>query len=199
MMKHSIKGHRTVTAVAIDPRAKPRDQKTRLRVIEDPSKIKEARSEFRQAFKKKNPREIPTNIYGRHEVIGWWLEKFGICACFMVEPLARGNEGRYWWSPFGTTPPERRCMYYPSREISFPFKGIKRGINGAFAVDSRGQVFFVFRLGRIRKEAFFKELCESFRLEIIHDGDKETEVLRVGALDSANFVARVSEFVLKSR
>jgi hypothetical protein len=84
-------------------------------------------------------------------------------------------------------------------EINFPLAGINRQISGAVAENERGGLFLVHRgqIGGGRKgigaELFWKHY--EGEPSVVIDGDRETELVVVGSLQSPRFLRQIQCFV----
>jgi len=105
-----------------------------------------------------------------------------------------------YWNGFGSeTPAEGRDVPIDV-EINFPKTGINRTVAGAFARDSISSQVFVVHRGKIgggRQGVSKTTFWEHFRgaKVIVNDGDRESEVALIGALDSSRLLAQVDLFV----
>jgi hypothetical protein len=84
-------------------------------------------------------------------------------------------------------------------EINFPLSGIDRRVSGALAEDQRGRLFLVHRgqIGGGRKgigaELFWKHF--DGQPSIVVDGDRETEVVVLGSIESPRLLRQIQFFV----
>lgn len=110
-------------------------------------------------------------------------------------------ENRYW-NCFGFGNPFENPNRSIIVEINSPFEGIARRLGGLYLRDKDGNYYVAHRGkvggGRsgIGKNAFMESLA-SDRIIKIDDEGRESEVVLVGALKSADFSDRLAEFVRK--
>ena len=111
----------------------------------------------------------------------------------------RAVEKRYW-NAFGLGNPFEGSSKSIVVEINSPFEGINRRVGGVFLQDDNGRHYLGHRGsvggGRpgIGKEAFL-DSSEPGQFMDIQDGDRVSEVLFIGALDTADFPECVDTFV----
>lgn len=168
-----------------------------LRIINSVSEIEKAQQQLSEKLKAALDEKITTKI-------GWkggnlsadvnWSEKLG----FWYYGMALENR---YWNGFGLQNPKEHVNVSITCEINVPLQGIDRRINGAFVKDDSDRVLLTHR-GRIGggKEDIGKPLfLNNYTGEWISvkDGDIETEVALVAALNSSRFIREVYEFVLE--
>jgi hypothetical protein len=110
------------------------------------------------------------------------------------------EEGRYW-NAFGTGKPKTNATIPITCEINFPVQGIDRRMGGALAKDSSGRVFVVHRgkLGGGKKGIGKSLFADHYRgvWDVMEDGDVETTVAVIGALQSPRLVRQATQFIHK--
>jgi AAA+ superfamily predicted ATPase len=76
-------------------------------------------------------------------------------------------------------------------------KGINRKTPGAFAKNEAGELFLVHRgkLGGKRPEYSFKKHVMKERLQVVVDGDRETEVIIIGNVNAKDFLENVKTII----
>lgn len=105
-----------------------------------------------------------------------------------------------FWNGFGTQNPRTGAAVSIDVEINFPKSGIDRRVAGAIAADPHSEHLWVVHRGKIgggkrgvSKHAFW-QLFRGETVSVI-DGDRETVVALVAAIDSPRFVAQIGSFV----
>lgn len=135
---------------------------------------------------------------GGEEVQLNWLPKEHIWSYF--EPH---EEKSKFWCIFGVDDPTEIKSPNIICEINIPFEGIRRGVAGVFAHNSKGEIFLTHSGGvaggrkGIGKIAFwdfgnFKDVCT-----LDWQDGEETEAIIIGSLDDPKFQSKVAEFVYK--
>lgn len=167
-----------------------------LRIIADADIMKEARNQMISAFRRDGAERVSTVIGypgGNQSSKVYWAEDLGIwLACEVIE------KSRYW-NAFGTWNPKQNKTVPICCEINFPLSGIDRRIGGAVAEDERGRLFLVHRghIGGGRKgigaELFWKHF--DGKPSIVVDGDRETELVVVGSIESPRLLRQIQFFV----
>jgi hypothetical protein len=167
-----------------------------LRINADADIIKDARDQIINAFRRYGAERVSTVIGypgGNQSSKVYWAEDLGIwLACDVIE------KSRYW-NAFGTRNPKQNKMVPICCEINFPLSGVDRRIGGAVAEDERGRLFLVHRgqIGGGRKgigaELFWKHF--DGKPSIVVDGDRETELVVVGSIDSPRLLRQIQFFV----
>ncbi len=169
-----------------------------LKVVEDEAAIRRHQRLFARAMRAMAGETIPVKLGhpgASEKAKVAWSERLGIWS------LSRKIAGSRYWNVFGVGRPEAGAGIAITCEINFPLCGIDRRTGGAFAQDRAGRVFVVHRgkLGGGRK-GIGKSLFEnSYRgvWEVMEDGDAETPVALIGALNSPRFARQISQFVRK--
>jgi len=167
-----------------------------LRIVEDGGVIKKARDTVVRAFHWYGSEKVRTVVGypGGHETVtAHWAEDLGVW--FAGDVIANSR----YWNAFGTWSPKQDKMVPICCEINFPLSGINRRISGAVAEDERGRLFLVHRgqIGGGRRgigaELFWKHFDGSPATVV--DGDRDTEVVVVGSIDSPRFLRQIQFFV----
>lgn len=166
-----------------------------LEIVDNEKAINDAQKIFRKKFESFKGEKLKT-IIGYHggnfkaEVI--WFESPGFWVHFKKSQNKHANG-------FGIQNPKENRMVPFACQINFPTGGIGRSIGGAFAKDVSGNLYVVHR-GKIGggkhgvgKGLFFEKYRGEF--EVMQDGEQQTEVAVVGALDSDRFIRQIFDFV----
>jgi hypothetical protein len=166
-----------------------------LRIVADARVIENARDQIINAFRRDGADRVSTVIGypgGNQSSKVYWAEDLGIwLACDIIE------KSRYW-NAFGTRDP-RSKMVPICCEINFPLSGIDRRISGAVAEDEMERLFLVHRgqIGGGRKgigaELFWKHF--DGKPSIVVDGNRETELVVVGSIESPRLLRQIQFFV----
>ena len=104
-------------------------------------------------------------------------------------------ENSRYWNAFGTRSPKQSKEVPICSEMNFPLSRIDRRISGAVAEDERGGLFIVHRgqIGGGRKgigaELFWNRFDGS--PSTVVDGDRDTEMVVVGALNSPKLLQHI--------
>jgi hypothetical protein len=167
-----------------------------LRIVEDAGIIKDARDRITDAFRRDGAERVSTVIGypgGNQSSRVYWAEDLGIwLGCDVIE------KSRYW-NAFGTRNPKQNKMVPICCEINFPLSGINRQISGAVAADERGRLFLVHRgqIGGGRKGIGAALFWKHFdgKPSIVVDGDRETELVVVGSIESPRLLRQIQFFV----
>jgi hypothetical protein len=169
-----------------------------LKVLEDESDIKKYRRQFVKSFNPFVDDKLHVNLGhpgGAFSAKVFWSSRLGI---WMYHEKISGNRCGHAFGvgkPTGASPVSITC------EINFPLHGIDRRMGGALAKNRHGRIFVVHR-GKIGggKKGVGKSLFEKHyrgALSVMEDGNAETTVALVGALNSPRFVRQVTQFVRK--
>jgi hypothetical protein len=169
-----------------------------LKIIQEEAAIRRYQQRFIRSFKPFMDEKIPVHLGhpgASTEAKVLWSGRLGVWLY-----AGKTQEGRYW-NAFGIGKPRIRTHIPITCEINFPVSGIDRRIGGALARDRKGRVFVVHR-GRIGggKKGIGKSLfADHYRgvWEIMEDGDEETTVALIGALNSPRLVRQVTQYVHK--
>lgn len=170
-----------------------KDDKNKLRIIEDSNKIRDSQRKFLNIFYELSDEIITTKFgFPGGHMAGepHWSENLGIWIGY--EDL----DTRYWHA-FGTEKPEGSSISITC-EINFPKSGIKRNIAGAFAEDELGNIYVIHR-GKLGGNFSKKDFDENYNgtWTTVQDGDRETEVVVLGTLDDPKFPYNVRDFILE--
>ena len=169
-----------------------------LKIIQDEQAIKRYQQQFIKSFKPFADEKIP--VFLGHpgasiKVRVLWSGRLGI---WFVS--RKTDEGRYW-NAFGTGKPKANATIPITCEINFPVQGIDRRMGGALAKDFSGRVFVVHRgkLGGGKKGIGKSLFADHYRgvWDIMDDGDMETTVAVIGALQSPRLVRQATQFIHK--
>lgn len=170
--------------------------KVMLKILDDESKIRKAQRRFVKRFKQFMGEEITVTIGypGGHEKGKVsWIGKLGIWIYSKLIPRSR------YWNAFGIGKPKEDSMNHIVCEINFPLADINRSIGGVFVEDGFGNIFVVHRgkIGGGRKGIGKSLFKENYRGEwiSIEDGEIESTVALIGALNSSRFAKQTSQFV----
>lgn len=169
-----------------------------LKIIREEAAVLRCRRQFIRSFKPFVDERIPVHLGhpgASTEAKVLWAGRLGIWLY-----AGKAQEGRYWHA-FGIGKPRARAHIPITCEINFPVGGIDRRIGGALARDRKGRVFVVHR-GRIGggKKGVGKSLfADHYRgvWAVMEDGDEETTVALIGALNSPRFVRQVAQYIHK--
>ncbi|MEL7672022.1 DUF3578 domain-containing protein [Methanobacterium sp.] len=155
-----------------------------LTAIEDPNEIKKAKEIFENRFKEIVDETISSEF--RNNKI--WFPKLGIWTSF--------NETQnYFYNPFGVGKPTPYSL--TTIEINFSFKGNK--VSGVFAKDSSNTIYLLHR-GKLGGKFVGKQILkENYGGEWVNvkEGDKESNLILIGALNEPNFLEKVKNFVFE--
>jgi hypothetical protein len=169
-----------------------------LKVIADQAAIKKYTRQFAGKFRPFIEEKIKVKLGHQgasYPAKVFWSKKLGI---WIFSSAIK--EIRYW-NAFGVGRPKPGELVSITSEINFPWQGIDRKTGGAFARDTRGNIFVVHR-GKIGggKKGIGKSLFEhNYRgtWSFMEDGDDVTQVAVVGALTSVRFAQQAAQFVKK--
>lgn len=169
------------------------ENKSKLRIIEDSIKIQDSQRKFLNIFYELSDEVITTNLGfpgGHMSGKPHWSNDLGIWISY--EDL----DTRYWHA-FGIEKPEGSSISITC-EINFPKNGIRRNIAGAFAEDESGNIYVIHR-GKLGGNFSKKDFDENYDGDWtnIQDGNKETDVVVLGAIDDPDFPNKVRNFVLE--
>ena len=129
---------------------------------------------------------------GAEESTVYWSSKYRIWVAF-----ERGKIS--FWNAFGIEEPRGRSASNIVVEVNFPYKGIYRKTQGAFAEDVSGNTFVIHRGGigggrkGIGKSLFIDEYMGSWVQ--LDDGDYYRRVALVANLGDKGFVRQLASFV----
>ena len=169
-----------------------------LKIIQDEQAIKRYQQQFIKSFKPFADEKIL--VYLGHPGASvkarvLWSGRLGV---WFVSK--KTEEGRYW-NAFGTGKPKTNATIPITCEINFPVQGIDRRMGGALAKDSSGRVFVVHRgkLGGGKKGIGKSLFADHYRgvWDVMEDGDVETTVAVIGALQSPRLVRQATQFIHK--
>jgi hypothetical protein len=167
-----------------------------LRIVADADIMTNARDQIITAFRRHGADRVSTVIGypgGNQSSKVYWAEDLGIW--FAWDVIAKSR----YWNAFGTWNPKQNKMVPICCEINFPLSGIDRRISGAVAEDERGRLFLVHRgqIGGGRKgigaELFWKHF--DGEPSSVIDGDRETELVVVGSIESPRLLRQIQFFV----
>jgi hypothetical protein len=169
-----------------------------MKIIQDEQAIRRCHRQFIKGFRPYADEKIP--VYLGHPGASvkarvLWSGRLGIWFLFR-----KTDEGRYW-NAFGTGRPKPEATIPITCEINFPVRGVDRRMGGALARDFAGRAFVVHRgkLGGSRKGVGKSLFADHYRgvWDIMEDGDAETPVAVIGALQSPRLVRQVTQFIRK--
>lgn len=173
-----------------------------LQIIDNKSAIQKAQLQFKKGLKRLVDEKIPAQIGYQGENFKTkvsWSNKLRIW-------MHLSASGLRFWNAFGISEsgkPRANSNISPICEINFPFSGIDRRIGGAFAEDGSGCIFVIHRgkIGGGRKGIGKTLFSNNYRGERINvkDGEIESRVALIGALNSPRFAKQVSQFVYEIR
>lgn len=169
-----------------------------LKIIRDEAAIRRYQRQFVRSFKPFITEKIPVRLGHPGASAAakvFWSERLGIWL-----HAGKTLEGRHW-NAFGIGKPKRDALIPITCEINFPAGGIDRRIGGALARDRKGRIFVVHRgrLGGGRKGVGKSLFADHYRgvWEIMEDGDEETTVALIGALNSPRLARQVTQYIHK--
>ena len=169
-----------------------------LKIIQDEQAIRRCQRQFVKSFRPFADERIP--VYLGHPGASVkarvsWSGRLGIW--FLSR---KTEEGRYW-NAFGTGRPKPDATIPITCEINFPVQGVDRRMGGALARESDGRAFVVHRgkLGGSRKGVGKSLFADHYRgvWDVMEEGDTETPVAVIGALQSPRLVRQVTQFIRK--
>lgn len=101
------------------------------------------------------------------------------------------------WNGFGIGSPIPGRSNTVRSEINFPHHGINRSISGVFAMENNGNILILHR-GKLGGNTGIRKafVMDNYRGDFVTaiDGDRETEFLLVGELDSPNLPEQIATF-----
>ena len=169
-----------------------------LKVVENELTIRRYERQFVRALKSLTEETIPVKLghLGASEKAKVaWSGRLGIWS------FSRKIAGLRYWHAFGIGRPEGGGAVAITCEVNFPLCGIDRRTGGAFAEDSAGRIFVIHRgkLGGGRKGVgkFLFENHYRGVWEVMDDGNEQTPVAVIGALQSPRFARQLAQFVRK--
>jgi hypothetical protein len=169
-----------------------------LKIIQEEAAIRRYQGQFIRRFKPFIDEKIPVHLGhpgASTEAKVLWSGRLGIWLY-----SGKTQEGRHW-NAFGIGKPKKSAHISITCEINFPAGGIDRRIGGALAKDRKGRIFVVHR-GKIGggKKGIGKSLfADHYRgvWEIMEDGDEETTVALIGALNSPRLARQIAQYISK--
>jgi hypothetical protein len=169
-----------------------------LKIIQEEAAIRRYQGQFIRSFKPFIDEKIPVHLGhpgASTEAKVLWSGRLGIWLY-----SGKTQEGRHW-NAFGIGKPKKSAHISITCEINFPAGGIDRRIGGALAKDRKGRIFVVHR-GKIGggKKGIGKSLfADHYRgvWEIMEDGDEETTVALIGALNSPRLARQIAQYISK--
>ena len=169
-----------------------------LKIVQDEQIIRRCQRQFVKSFRPFADDKIPVSLGHPGASVKarvLWSGRLGIW--FLSR---KTEEGRYW-NAFGTVQPKRDATIPITCEINFPVRGVDRRMGGALARDLAGRIFVVHRgkLGGSRKGVGKSLFADHYRgvWEMMEEGDAETPVAVIGALQSPRLVRQVTQFIRK--
>ena len=166
-----------------------------LKIVDDKQTIADAQKKFEKSFKSFGGETINTTLNsrgGNYDAEVLWFDKPGFWVCF-------AEIGNRYWNAFGTLSPEGERNVHITCEINFPKSGIGRKIGGAFVKDASEKLYMVHRgnMGGGKKGIGKRLFLNNYRgdFEIVQDGEQETELPLIGALDSGKFIEQIHDFI----
>jgi hypothetical protein len=167
-----------------------------LKIISEEAAILRYQRQFVRSFKPFIDEKIPVRLGhpgASNAAKVFWSDRLGIW-------FHTGKTGRHW-NAFGIGRPKKDALISITCEINFPMGGIDRRIGGALARDRKGRIFVVSRgrLGGGRQGVGKSLFADSYRgvWEIMEDGNEETTVALIGALNSPRLARQVAQYVHK--
>jgi hypothetical protein len=169
-----------------------------LKIIQEEAAIRRYQGQFIRSFKPFIDEKILVHLGhpgASTEAKVLWSGRLGIWLY-----SGKTQEGRHW-NAFGIGKPKKSAHISITCEINFPAGGIDRRIGGALAKDRKGRIFVVHR-GKIGggKKGIGKSLfADHYRgvWEIMEDGDEETTVALIGALNSPRLARQIAQYISK--
>jgi len=169
-----------------------------LKIIQEEAAVRRYQRQFIRSFKLFVDEKIPVHLGhpgASTEAKVLWSGRLGIWL-----HSGKTQEGRHW-NAFGIGKPKKNANISITCEINFPAGGIDRRIGGALARDRNGRIFVVHR-GRIgggRKGVGKSLFADHYRgvWEVMEDGDEETTVALIGALNSPRLARQVAQYIHK--
>ncbi len=172
-----------------------------MRILADEDAITGAQKAFEQAVSSVADERIQTDIghpNGHLEAQAYWVSSVGLWAYFGFPSDEKSPSKRYW-NVFGLEKPSDSVSIMC--EINPPVRGIDRRPAGAFAEDG-GELYVLHRgnfnafRGRI-PNAFTRSNFNGTWISAA-DGDRDSELLKVGKLPSHDFVGSLRNFVVEA-
>jgi hypothetical protein len=169
-----------------------------LKIIEEEAAIRRCQRQFIHSFKPFVDEKIPVHLGhpgASTEAKVLWSGRLGIWL-----HAGKTQEGRHW-NAFGIGKPRKGAHIPITCEINFPAGGIDRRIGGALAKDRKGRIFVVHRgkIGGGKKGVGKALFADHYRgvWEIMEDGDEETTVALIGALNSPRLARQIAQYIHK--
>jgi hypothetical protein len=169
-----------------------------LKIIQEEAAIRRCQRQFIRSFKPFVDEKIPVHLGhpgASTEAKVLWSGRLGIWLY-----SGKTQEGRHW-NAFGTGKPKKSAHISITCEINFPAGGIDRRIGGALAKDRKGRIFVVHRgkIGGGKKGVGKSLFADHYRgvWEIMEDGDEETTVALIGALNSPRLARQIAQYINK--
>lgn len=174
-----------------------RETQSRLWVLQDPQKIRQAQARLRERLQDAATLSVD-GVYVKRwgSDSRWsvsWIEPEGFWFTFRELPERRYGVG------FGLTYPEPGGVLHPVSELSLRLAGIDRSMNSALGADCEGRWYLLHR-GRIGggrtgvSPAWFWEYHRE-RTQLVADGSRMTPMVVIGALDAPDLVTQIAEFI----
>ena len=169
-----------------------------LKIIQDEQTIRRCQRQFVRSFRPFVDEKIQVSLGHPGASVKarvFWSGRLGIWF------LSRNTEEGRYWNAFGTGQPKPNATIPITCEINFPVQGVDRRMGGALARDFTGRAFVVHRgkLGGSRKGVGKSLFADHYRgvWDILEEGDAETPVAVIGALQSPRLVRQVTQFIHK--
>lgn len=182
-------------------RTRTYDRKHSLKVLADYNAIKNAQRAFEEAISRAADTRISTTIshpYGQLAADVYWVSSVALWAYFGLPPKEK-SPGKRYWNVFGLGKPTDSVSIMC--EINPPIRGIDRRPAGAFA-ESAGELYVLHRgnfnafRGRIPR-GFTRRQFRGTWLSA-SDGDRVSELIKVGRLVDSGFLADLGQFVAEA-
>ena len=167
-----------------------------MRILADKMAIKSSQQAFKDAVSTVATEEILTRIGfqgGYHDARVYWVASAGLWAYFGLPPDEK-SPGRYW-NAFGLSKPGTAVSI--TCEINPPVHGTYRRTAGAFG-RSGAELYLLhrghFTAGGAIPKAFTRDYFDGKWISV-DDGDRCSDLLRVGRLPDPSFVYDLRDFV----
>jgi len=170
-------------------------------VLDNENEIKNAQNKFESIIARAADRKMPVQItwpYGQIAENVYWLPKFNVWV-YCGLPLAKKAQllNRRYVNAFGFNEPLSSVSIMCA--INSPKKGIDRGIAGAFAKSSGGDLYLLHR-GKFNAYRggipinYVKNVFNGNWVSAL-DRDKTSDFILIGRLDDNDFIADLAKFV----
>ncbi|MBP2640452.1 MAG: ATPase associated with various cellular activity 5 [Firmicutes bacterium] len=166
-----------------------------LTIVQNPQDIQNYYDLFKRVLINNAQEIVQTNIGYKGDSFkteAFWSSALGIWMVF-------ASEYNRSWNAFGLNRPSETDSNSITCEINFPYSGINRRIAGAFALDERGKTFVIHRgkIGGGRVGIGKNMMLQNYSGDIrkVKDGNKQSDVIIIGSLQSEDFSSQLAQFV----